>query len=593
MKKTSVVRSVYRSFVLVAILTALTATLGMLIDNIIAGQFLGENALGAMGVVSPISLIFSAVSNICSGGGTAHAAQALGRGDRKSVANIFSSTMLFVLVSGAVLTIAGLMFAPQIAELLGAKDALLQPATEYLYGFFLGAIPTIATSALMGFVKIDGSTRLPLVCIGVMTLSNIVLDLAMIFVFKLGMFGMALATSIAYCLAVLAGMTHFARKYCTLKWVKPTKLIREWGTMIVTGAPTALSRIYDTLKVMSLNNLLVIAAGTGAVAALNVRTQTYNIVGALIMGVCQAILPVAGVFYGEEDRTAIKNVLKEALHMGVLLSAAAGLLLLLFPSVLPELLGVKDAETLQMAIHAIRFFAIGMPLQLVNMAMMNIYQATRNPASATSICILQQLVFTVGFSLLLVGAMGAGGVWIAFLLGEICTLCFIFAAVLVRNGGRLRTFADVLLLKKDFGGSEQDRIEMIVGTTLDEVAGTSDALYAFGKQCGLSQNMMHKIFLCVEEMAGNVARHAFAQGQTGTLDLLVLNKPHEVVIRIRDNRTMFDPVAYLKNRDASEDHFGLRIVEGVTDHFEYRRTIGLNNVRMVIHKPDDSGKEQA
>ena len=57
MKKASVVRSVYRSFVLVAILTALTATLGMLIDNIIVGQFLGENALGAMGVVSPISLI--------------------------------------------------------------------------------------------------------------------------------------------------------------------------------------------------------------------------------------------------------------------------------------------------------------------------------------------------------------------------------------------------------------------------------------------------------------------------------------------------------------------------------------------------------
>ena len=88
MKKTSVVRSVYRSFVLISILTALTATLGMLIDNIIVGRFLGTNALGAMGVVSPISLIFSAVSNICSGGGTAQAAQALGRGDKKSVANI-------------------------------------------------------------------------------------------------------------------------------------------------------------------------------------------------------------------------------------------------------------------------------------------------------------------------------------------------------------------------------------------------------------------------------------------------------------------------------------------------------------------------
>ena len=586
MKKTSVVRSVYRSFVLISILTALTATLGMLIDNIIVGRFLGTDALGAMGVVSPISLIFSSVSNICSGGGTAHAAQALGRGDRKSVANIFTSTMLFVFLAGAALTAVGLTFTPQIAVMLGAKDALVQPTVDYLRGFFLGAIPTIMTSALMGFVKIDGSTQLPLVCIGVMTLSNIVLDLAMIFVFKLGMFGMALATSIAYCLAVLAGLTHFGRNFCTLQWVKPTRLIREWGTMVVTGAPTALSRICDTVKVMTLNHLLVLSAGAGAVIALNVRMQTYNIVGALIMGVCQAILPVAGVFYGEEDKTALENTLREALRTGLLLSITAGLLLLLFPTALPRLLGVPAGDILQMATLAIRFFAIGMPVQLVNMAMMNIYQATRNPMAATSICILQQLVFTVGFSLLLVDTMGPSGVWLAFLLGEVCTLSFIFAAILLRKHGRINTLTDVLLLKNDFGGAPQGRFEKTLAATMEEVVGVSEALYAFGAKHSLPQAMMHKVSLCVEEMAGNVAQHGFAQGKTGTLDLLVLNKPQELIIRIRDNRMMFDPVAYLKKHDTSKDHLGIRISDGITDRFEYRRTIGLNNVLMVLHKPD-------
>ena len=64
-KNDYVVKTVYRSFVLVSVLSALTATAGMLIDNIIVGQFLGAEALGAMGVISPISLIFSAFSNIC------------------------------------------------------------------------------------------------------------------------------------------------------------------------------------------------------------------------------------------------------------------------------------------------------------------------------------------------------------------------------------------------------------------------------------------------------------------------------------------------------------------------------------------------
>lgn len=72
-----IVRKLYYSFVKVSILSALTATVGMLIDNIIVGRYLGPDA---MGVVGPVSLLLSAFGNICSGGGTARASQAMGRG---------------------------------------------------------------------------------------------------------------------------------------------------------------------------------------------------------------------------------------------------------------------------------------------------------------------------------------------------------------------------------------------------------------------------------------------------------------------------------------------------------------------------------
>ena len=107
----------------------------------------------------------------------------------------------------------------------------------------------------------------------------------------------------------------------------------------------------------------------------------------------------------------------------------------------------------------------------------------------------------------------------------------------------------------------------------------------------IPQSLMHKVALCVEEMAGNVALHSVMKDRIAVLDLLVFNKPREVIVRIRDNRMMFDPVAYLKNHASSDNHFGIRITDGVTDHFEYRRTIGLNNVLMVIRKPDESGED--
>ena len=64
MKNDFIVRKTYYSFVLVSILSSLTATAGMLIDNSIVGRYLGPEALGAMGIVGPVSLIFSAIGNI-------------------------------------------------------------------------------------------------------------------------------------------------------------------------------------------------------------------------------------------------------------------------------------------------------------------------------------------------------------------------------------------------------------------------------------------------------------------------------------------------------------------------------------------------
>lgn len=276
MKNDYIVRNLYRSFVIVSIMSALTATVGMLVDNVVVGRLLGSDALGAMGVVQPLSLLFSAFGNICSGGGTARASQALGRGDRAQVNRIFTVTVLFAFLAGSVLMIAGLIFTPQIAGILGAQGALKELTVQYLYGYFLSAPPTILMTAMMSFVRIDGSPRLPVICIAAMTVCNVILDLVMVLVLHKGMLGMALATAVSYVVAVLVGCTHFTRSCCTLKLTAVKGIGKELSSMMVTGAPTAISRISDTLKVMILNNLMVAAVGVGAVTALNVRTQANN-----------------------------------------------------------------------------------------------------------------------------------------------------------------------------------------------------------------------------------------------------------------------------------------------------------------------------
>lgn len=588
MKNDYIVRHLYRSFVIVSILSALTATAGMLIDNMIVGCFLGSDALGAMGVVGPVSLVFSAFGNICSGGGTARASQALGRGDKEQVCRIFTVTILFAFFVGVALTAAGLLFAPQIADLLGAQGALKELTTQYLYGYFWGALPTIMMTALMGFFRIDGSPRLPIVCIVVMTVCNITLDLVMVLVLHKGMLGMALATSISYGIAVLAGCSHFARKYNTLKLTAVPGIQKELSSMIVTGAPTAISRISDTLKVMILNNLMVTVVGVGAVTALNVRTQANNIVGALIVGIGQAALPVTGMFYGEEDRTALGDTLKTSLRIGMTLCVAGAVLLLLFPGFFVGIFGVTDPAIMEMSNTAIRMFAVGMPVALTNTILMNFYQSTRKTGLATLICVLQSLVFTVAMAFLLIRPMGSTGVWTAFLLGEIFTFITVASYVSIKNGKASRKISSYMLLKEDFGGNPKDRLEFSIGNSMDEVMQISSGILQLGKNWDIDKKMWNEISLCIEEMAGNVVQHAFQPGEKKWFDVLILNKPESVIIRMRDNGCAFDPSAYLNMAGASDgkETFGIKMISSIADQFEYSRSMGLNVLLIALNKQD-------
>lgn len=584
MKNDYIVKKLYISFVVVSILSALTATAGMLIDNIVVGAFLGDDALGAMGIVGPISLIFSAFGNICSGGGTARAAQALGKGEIDKVRQIFTVTMIFVIVSGLLLTLVGVFFTPQIATFLGAKGELLEPTVDYLRGFFLGAIPTIMLTALAGFVKIDGSPRLPLVSIVVMSVANIILDLMMVMVFDAGMYGMALATTISYVLAVLTSCTHFLKKTSTLGLAKPIKGGKEMMSMVTTGAPTAISRICDTIKVMVLNNILVLFVSVGAVTALNVRTQANNFFGAFIMGLAQASVPLLGMFYGEEDKTAIKDTLKNTLRIGIIMNGLIGVVLFIISPLFVDMMNITDPEIRNMAILAVRLFAVGMPLTLINTAMMSYYQSTRSTGMATIICITQSLVYTVVLAILLVKPLGHMGAWVAFLGAEVFTILTILVATILRNKRFPTKLEDFLKLSDDLGADSTNKLELSIGNSMEEVMKISEGINKFGKGRNISEKLLMELSLCIEEMGGNVIQHAFKPGAKQWFDMLILDKEDSLVVRVRDNGAPFDPTKYWEEEQNDELRYGIRMIQGMASRMEYRRTIGLNNLIIVLDK---------
>lgn len=259
------VKKTYNSFMVISVLSVLAATLGILIDNVIAGKFLGQEALSTMSIVGSLSYVFSCVSNLCVIGGAIKAAQALGRGDKMAPSNYFSITLIFFALISLIVGSFGMLFPEQLAIMLGARNELIEPSVQFLRGYMWSIFPNLAMFSLNNFAKTSGSPKLPLYSIIAMTLVDIVLDLLLV---RWGMFGLGLATTLGYVAGLGISCLYFLKKGHTLHVIRPQRFFHELKDMMTAGLPTAAVRLGEGLRTIMLNHLLIITVGTGALAAL-------------------------------------------------------------------------------------------------------------------------------------------------------------------------------------------------------------------------------------------------------------------------------------------------------------------------------------
>ena len=585
MKSTSndyLVRHTYRSFLLVSVLSLMSGMLGGLIDNIVIGQFLGPQCLAAMGIVTPVMFLYMSLGTLCASGGSILVSRALGRGDMEQVHSTFSAAVGFDLVAGVVICVLGEVFARPLVVFLGATGELAELSAQYIRGFMPAALPLIVFPLLMQFVQIDGARKRPLIATVTMTGTDVALDLLVVYVFRNGMFGMALATTISAYLSCGVLCLNFFRKSSTLKLKHARQPLKLIGAMAVTSAPVVLTMVSELVRTTILNNMLAVVS-VGAVAALNIRTQVQNLVGALSAGGAQALGPMAAMFYGEEDREALGSSLRSSLKMGLVINLIAAVVFALVPSVFSLLMGVKEPETAAMVNDAVRWFAIAMPLRFANMLLSQYYQSTQRNAIAVFIRVVETLAAPVLLAMLLLPGMGVTGVWIAFIAAEALTLVIVLVMILIKEP-RGNLVDRALLLPDDFGGSPEDKLCISIGNSMDEVMELSRSVYAFGEARGVSRATLDKLSLCIEEMAGNIVEHSFKPGENRWFDLLVYVKPDAILLRMRDNGPPFDPLSALRVQavDDPEKYLGLRVINGITDNFEYRSGIGLNICVMTL-----------
>ena len=225
------------------------------VDSITVGNFVGANALGAIGASETIVKVLVGFFNGMEVGFTVGVARFFGAKDREGLNRAVNGVLQLGLLLGLAITMGGLFLTDVILRLMNTPEALMSEARTYLLIYFAGSLGFVLYNTAAAVLKAVGDVRTPLFCLLISSAVNIILDLTMVIFFRMGVAGVAYATIVSQWIAALIALITMTRR-SEIFSVDPLRYRLDGGTtrlFLRLGIPTGFQK---TITAMS--NVLVL-----------------------------------------------------------------------------------------------------------------------------------------------------------------------------------------------------------------------------------------------------------------------------------------------------------------------------------------------
>lgn len=326
------------------------------IDSMIVGNYVGSNALAAVGSSTHlINLLISFSQGIAVGCGVL-VSQSMGGSNQKNMRLAVHTSLSLAVAFGLLISIMGYIFAPWLLEKMDTPAEVMGESIAYLRVFSFGLVFNIIYNMEAGILNAVGNSKRSLLYLGIASFTNVILDFLLIKRFGMGVKGAAIATNISQALSALLALLFLIRVPDIYK--VHLSRIRMHKDMVLNilkiGVPTAIQN-----TVISLSNVIMQSsvnvfgalpmAGFGAF----VKIDGFNILP--VLSLSMAITTFVGQNYGAGQIERIKKGMWTTLAMTVFYTIISGTLLYNFA---PKLIGLftKDVRVIEAGVLASRFF---------------------------------------------------------------------------------------------------------------------------------------------------------------------------------------------------------------------------------------------
>ena len=377
-------------------------------DAILVSWGVGDNAMGSVSVVFPFVLLQAAIATAVGAGAASIISIKLGENKRQEAGETTLNAMFIFYTSAIVITLLGLFFLEPVLQLMGVTAELLLASKQYLTIILVGNVFSTGFSSI---IRAEGKMKYALLIWIIPVSINIIFDIVLIFVFKMGVAGSALGTVLGQFVSFLMSILFFVR-FSGQVFKNARISPKTIGAVWLAGLPPLIQTAGFSLVTLVQNNMLSQVSGTLGVNTFAFVGRIISFVIVPFTAITQAAAPVIGYNYGKKDEKRVKLAIGFSLKVAYLYAAVSFFVLLLLSQ---NVLNIFTANTDIIAIGTKGLEIISLSILLIPFPSVTgaAFQASGNKKYAL-IMFAAQTVFVIPLSIGLSLVAGLMGIWWAY-----------------------------------------------------------------------------------------------------------------------------------------------------------------------------------
>ncbi len=393
---------------------ALSGVYGI-VDGFFLGNEMGDTALAAINVAYPLTAFLQAVGTGIGMGGAVQFTISRAQKKKENQERILGTTLLFLTVVGLMLTPFLYFFNRPLLGLLGAEGELLILGSEYMGWISLGALFQILGTGMVPFMRNLGSAYISMIAMMVGAITNIVFDYLLIWIWKYGMAGAAIASVMGQITSFLVCLYHLKRKKERMSL--SGGLADTVKKILMIGcSPFGLS-FAPNLTLILVNRNAIRYGGDFAVTCYAPISYITFTIMLLLQGVSDGCQPLVSLYYGKGDRDKTRQIYRMSRNFSLFVGTASFILLYLAGSKAVAIFGTSP-EVTGYVTEILPIFLMGMVFSGLSRAIISFFYATEKNGYAYIMIYMEQVLLFLLLCILPVRA-GIMGTWVSVMISQV------------------------------------------------------------------------------------------------------------------------------------------------------------------------------